>query len=80
MLDADDIFLDFTENIGDSISQMDAEIMISNLLSYNLLDEEQSRLLRVATSDNVLKLENNIKDQVRARLFKNMLINMDWRV
>ena len=54
--------------------------MISNLLSYNLLDEEQSRLLRVATSDNVLKLENNIKDQVRARLFKNMLINMDWRV
>ena len=80
LLNADDIFLDFTENIGDSISQMDAEIMISNLLSYNLLDEEQSRLLRVATSDNVLKLENNIKDQVRARLFKNMLINMDWRV
>ena len=75
----DDIFLDFTENIGDSISQMDSEIMISNLLSYGLLDEEQSRLLRVATSDNVLKLENNIKDQVRARILKNMLINMDWR-
>ena len=75
----DDLFFGFTEEIGDSISQMDAEIMISNLLSYSLLDEEQARLLRVATSDNVLKLENSIKDQVRARIFKNMLINMDWR-
>ena len=54
--------------------------MISELVSYNFLNEEQARLLKVATNDNVLKLENNIKDQVRARIFKNMLINMDWRV
>ncbi len=54
--------------------------MISDLLSYGLLDEEKARLLRVATSDNVLKLGNSIKDEVRARIFKNMLINIDWRI
>lgn len=75
----DDVFYKVAQQIGESISQMDAEIMIADLLAYTFLDEEQARLLRVATSDNVLKLENTIKDQVRARIFKNMLINMDWR-
>ena len=53
--------------------------MISNLLSEDLINKEQARLLKVATNDNILKLDNSIKDEVRARLFKNMLINMDWR-
>ncbi len=75
----DDVFYKVAQQIGESISQMDAEIMIADLLAYTFLDEEQARLLRVATSDNVLKLENTVKDQVRARILKNMLINMDWR-
>ena len=79
LLNEEDVLLNIAKKIGDAISQMDAEIMISELVSYNFLNEEQARLLKVATNDNVLKLENNIKDQVRARIFKNMLINMDWR-
>ncbi len=80
LLNEEDVLLNIAKKIGDAISQMDAEIMISELVSYNFLNEEQARLLKVATNDNVLKLENNIKDQVRARIFKNMLINIDWRV
>ena len=77
--DEEDLFFGYVEEIGETITQLDSEIMISNLLSEDLIDEEQARLLKVATNDNILKLDNSIKDKVRARLFKNMLINMDWR-
>ena len=76
--DEDDIFLKYVERIGDSITQLDSEIIISDLLTKGFIDKEQACLLKVATNDNILKLDNSIKDGVRARLFKNMLINMDW--
>ena len=37
---------------------------------------KEAKLLKVATSDNVLKLSKDIKDEVRARIFKNMLLNL----
>lgn len=73
-----DAFLKYIARIGDSITQLDSEIMISDLLTQGYIDEEEACLLKVATNDNILKLDNSIKDGVRARLFKNMLINMDW--
>ena len=76
--DEDDIFLKYVERIGDSITQLDSERIISDLLTKGFIDKEQACLLKVATNDNILKLDNSIKDGVRARLFKNMLINMDW--
>ena len=79
LVDDNDIFLDLVKEIGEEISQQDSDIIISDLLSYKLLDEEQARLLKVATNDKVLKLPREIKDQVRARILKNMLINMDYR-
>ena len=77
LYDDEDIFYDFINEIGDEMSQQDAEIIISDLLSYKLLDDEQARLIKVATNDKVLKLPRDIKDEVRARIFKNMLINME---
>ena len=79
LFDDEDIFCDLINDIGDEMSQQDADIIISDLLSYKLLDEEQARLLKVATNDKVLKLPRDIKDEVRARIFKNMLINMENR-
>ena len=72
----EDIFYDLINEIGDEMSQQDAEIIISDLLSYRLLDDEQARLIKVATNDKVLKLPRNIKDEVRARIMKNMLLNI----
>ena len=65
------------KNIGDSITTNDIDILISDLLSYNVITEKEAKLLKVATSDNVLKLNKDVKDQVRARIFKNMLLNID---
>ena len=63
-------------NIGDSLTGHEADIFISNLLSYEMITKEQAKLLKVATSDNVLILNQPTKDIIRARIFKNMLLNL----
>ena len=65
------------KNIGNSITTNDIDILISDLLSYNIISEKEAKLLKVATSDNVLKLDKDLKDQVRARILKNMLLNIE---
>lgn len=62
--------------LGDKITSQEVGIFISNLLSYKLITEEQAKLLKVATSDNVLIIPNEYRDSLRASIFKNMLINL----
>ena len=63
-------------NIGNTLTRQEADVFISNLLSYNMITEQQAKLLKVATSDNVLTLTQPTKDIIRARIFKNMLLNL----
>ena len=65
------------QNIGKEISSNEVDILISDFLSYGVIDKKEAKLLKVATSDNVLQLTKDIKDQVRARIFKNMLLNLE---
>ena len=64
-------------NVGKTITTNDIDILLSDFLTYNIITEKEAKLLKVATSDNVLKLTNDIKDEVRARIFKNMLLNIN---
>jgi transcriptional regulator CtsR len=63
-------------NIGDSISNQEVDIFISNFLSYEIVTPRDAKLLKVATSDNVLTVPKEIKDTLRANIFKNMLLNL----
>ena len=63
-------------SIDDKISSQDVDIFISNFLSYNIINETEAKLLKVATSDNVLTIEQPLRDIVRAKIFKNMLLNL----
>jgi len=63
-------------SIGDSLTAQEVDIFISNLLSYKMIETKEAKLLKVATSDNVLNVPQNIKDNLRARIFKNMLLNL----
>ena len=63
-------------SIGEKLSSQEVDIFISNFLSYGVVTEKEAKLLKVATSDNVLTIQQNIKDEVRAKIFKNMLINL----
>lgn len=63
-------------NVGNSLSNNDVDILISDLLSYTIINEKEAKLLKVATNDKVLKLPTGLKDELRARIFKNMLLNI----
>ena len=63
-------------SIGNSISANEVDIFISNFLSYNMITENEAKLLKVATSDNVLATAKENKEILRANIFKNMLLNL----
>ena len=63
-------------SIEDRITSQEVDIFLSNFLSYEVVTEKEAKLLKVATSDNVLTVPQNIKDELRAKIFKNMLINL----
>ena len=64
-------------NVGKTITTNDIDILLSDFLTYNIITAQEAKLLKVATSDNVLKLDKDIKNDVRARIFKNMLLNIE---
>lgn len=73
----EDYIMHIINNIGQNLTSNEVDILISDFLSYNIIDKKEAKLLKVATSDNVLGLPKDIKDEVRARIFKNMLLNIE---
>lgn len=63
-------------SIDNVISQQEADIIISNLLEYGIINKEIAKLIRVATNDKVLNLPIEYKDLTRTRILKNMLVNI----
>ena len=71
-----DYIMHIINNIGSEITSNEVDILISDFLTYDILEAKEAKLLKVATSDNFLQLDKDTKDQVRARIFKNMLLNL----
>ena len=68
--------LHIINSIGEKITDSEAKILISDFLTYNIVNAKEAKLLRVATSDNVLDLPKEYKDILRANILKNMLVNL----
>ena len=73
----EDYIMHIINNIGQTLTSSEVDILISDFLTYNIISPKEAKLIKVATSDNVLRLGKEIKDGVRARILKNMLINLD---
>lgn len=63
-------------SLDNKMTAQEVSIFISNLLSYDIVTKKEAKLLKVATSDNVLNVEPISRDKLRANIFKNMLINL----
>lgn len=64
-------------SMENQITSQEVDIFISNFLSEDIISKKEAKLLKVATSDNVLTtVPQEIKDSLRARIFKNMLVNL----
>ena len=72
----EDYIMHIINNVGDEITAGEVDILISDFLTYNIIEEKEAKLIKVATSDNVLAPAKNTKDHLRARILKNMLINL----
>ena len=72
-----DYFMHIIKNIGEEMTANDVDILINDFLSYDLITKEEAKLLKVATSDNILILAKDVKDKLRAKIFKNMLLNIE---
>lgn len=63
-------------SLEDNMTAGEVDIYLSNFLSYEVITETEAKLLKVATSDNVLSVPKEIRDGLRANIFKNMLLNL----
>ena len=71
-----DYLMHTINSIGDTITAKEVEIFVNNFLDYDIIDEKEAKLIKGATSDKVLTLPKETKDEIRAKIFKNMLINL----
>ena len=63
-------------NIENGLTAQEVDILISDLLSYGIVSKKEAKLLKVATSDNILIIPTQYRDDLRANIFKNMLLNL----
>ncbi|MBQ8001510.1 MAG: CtsR family transcriptional regulator [Ruminococcus sp.] len=62
-------------SVGESLDNITAQIMINNLKSASIINDEAARLMLSALSDRTLSgVAPSMRDRVRASIFKNMLI------
>ena len=72
-----DYLMHTINSVGDKITAKEIEIFVKNFLDNEIIDSKEANLLKSATSENVLStLSKNTKDEVRAKIFKNMLITL----
>ena len=43
---------------------------------YEFISEEQAKIIKIVTNDNVLNVPPQYKDSLRANILKNVLVNL----
>ena len=71
-----DYLMHIITSIGNTLTSKEAEVFINNFEEYGIIDKKTAKLLKGATNDKVLIKAKNLKDELRADIFKNMLINL----
>lgn len=73
----DQIISSIFDKIGNKMSQRVVDIYLKVLLDYNIIDEDVSKVIKVATSDKSLQnLSAEDRDVTRASIFKNVVLNV----
>ena len=63
-------------SIGDSISQLTAEVFIKNFFENGYITKREAEIMLAALSDKSLQIPQPQKDLIRAHIFKNMLVKL----
>lgn len=63
-------------SVGNALSQLSANIFIKNIYEAGYATKTEAELMLAAVSDKSLPVSQPIKDQLRAIIFKNMLLKL----
>lgn len=61
---------------GDSLSYRTAAVFVQNLLDYECITKREAQLILGAVNDNALPFAANLRDAIRAKIFKNMVTSL----
>lgn len=63
--------------MGKTMSRQQADVYLQNFLDYSVISPRIARLMAAAISDQALEdLEPGLRDQVRMKIMKNMLVDL----
>lgn len=62
--------------IGDFVSAANMAAIVQNFYSNNLIEAREAKIIMAALSDNSLMIKSPERDAVRARMLKNILVNL----
>lgn len=62
--------------VSSSLSERTAEVFIQNLLDYECITKSEARIMLGALNNKSLPFPSEIRDKVRAIIFKNMITNL----
>ena len=64
-------------SIGKSLDKATAEVMLNNMLERDMIDRRTARLMAAALGERAYRdVPQQYRDQVRATVFKNMLLTL----
>lgn len=65
------------DKIGSKLSQSVADIYLRDFIRYNVMSQKEAKLVKAALSDKSLsKVDARERDNIRADIFKSILINI----
>ena len=62
--------------VGNTLSYRTATVFVQNLLDYDCITEREAHIILGAVNDKVLPFTSDIRDTVRARIFKSILTSL----
>ena len=63
-------------SVGDSLNQLSAQILIKNIYESGYVTKNEAELMLAATNDKSIPISQPVKDNLRALIFKNMLLKL----
>lgn len=76
ILKKNDYISTLINSIGNYLKQSEAYSYIKTLYEYSIITKREANIMFAAVSDNTLSLDSEFKDYLRAKILKNMLMNM----
>ena len=66
----------FLESVGDELSEKRFSQILDKLISDGIMDQKERILIEASLSDDSLSMPFTIRDKVRAKAFKNVIIKL----